>query len=144
MTVTSEPYTRGALQPAWSPMTKDARDHHVTKPRFDRGVDDQQISPMQAKAMGFVAAQAHLSDVVRVWLQQLVEVSRQTVILYSPLSALVGDSVADEHGAVARFFERTTLQTLEIALITGDTELKTLRRHANLRPAILASKLDGK
>ena len=60
------------------------------------------------------------------------------------LVALVGDSVADEHGAVARFFERTTLQTLEIALITGDTELKTLRRHANLRPAILASKLDGK
>lgn len=47
------------------------------------------------------------------------------------------------HEAVARFFERTTLQTLEIALITGHTELKTLQRYANLRPAILASKLDG-
>lgn len=47
------------------------------------------------------------------------------------------------HEAVARFFERTTLQTLEIALITGHTELETLKRYANLRPAILASKLDG-
>ena len=64
-------------------MTKDARDHHVTKPRLDRGVDDQQISPVQAQAMGFIAAQAHLSDVVRVWLKQLVKVSRHTVILYS-------------------------------------------------------------
>lgn len=32
---------------------------------------------------------------------------------------------------------------MEIALITGHTELKTLQRYANLRPAILASKLDG-
>lgn len=47
------------------------------------------------------------------------------------------------HEAVARFFERTTLQTMEIALVTGHTELKTLQRYANLRPAILASKLDG-
>jgi len=47
------------------------------------------------------------------------------------------------HEAVARFFERTTLQTMEIAMITGHTELKTLQRYANLRPAILASKLDG-
>jgi integrase len=47
------------------------------------------------------------------------------------------------HEAVARFFERTPLQTLEIALITGHTELETLKRYANLRPAILASKLDG-
>ena len=47
------------------------------------------------------------------------------------------------HEAVARFFERTTLQTMEIALITGHTELKTLQRYANLRPSILASKLDG-
>ena len=47
------------------------------------------------------------------------------------------------HEAVARFFERTTLQTMEIALITGHSELKTLQRYANLRRAILASKLDG-
>ena len=47
------------------------------------------------------------------------------------------------HEAVARFFERTTLQTMEIALVTGHTELKTLQRYANLRLAILASKLDG-
>ena len=47
------------------------------------------------------------------------------------------------HEAVARFFERTTLQTMEIALVTGHSELKTLQRYANLRPAILASKLDG-
>jgi len=32
---------------------------------------------------------------------------------------------------------------MEIAFITGHTELKTLQRYANLRPAILASKLDG-
>lgn len=47
------------------------------------------------------------------------------------------------HEAVARFFERTPLQTMEIALITGHTELKTLQRYANLRPNILASKLDA-
>ena len=47
------------------------------------------------------------------------------------------------HEAVARFFERTKLKTMEIALITGHTELKTLQRYANLRPAIFASKLDG-
>jgi integrase len=47
------------------------------------------------------------------------------------------------HEATARFFERTILQTMEIALITGHTELKTLQRYANLRPALLASKLDG-
>ena len=32
---------------------------------------------------------------------------------------------------------------MEIALIMGDTELKTLQRYANFRPAILASKPDG-
>lgn len=47
------------------------------------------------------------------------------------------------HEATARFFERTQLQTMEIALITGHTELKTLQRYANLRPSILASKLDA-
>lgn len=47
------------------------------------------------------------------------------------------------HEATARFFERTQLQTMEIALITGHTELKTLQRYANLRPIILATKLDA-
>lgn len=47
------------------------------------------------------------------------------------------------HEATSRFFERTSLQTMEIALITGHTELKTLQRYANLRPSILASKLDA-
>jgi integrase len=47
------------------------------------------------------------------------------------------------HEAVARFFERTPLQTMEIALITGHTELKTLQRYANLRPNVLAAKLDA-
>jgi hypothetical protein len=32
---------------------------------------------------------------------------------------------------------------MEISLITWHTELKTLQRYANLRPSILASKLDG-
>ena len=43
------------------------------------------------------------------------------------------------HEAVARFFERTKLQTMEFALIAGHTELKTLQRYANLRPSILAT-----
>lgn len=47
------------------------------------------------------------------------------------------------HEATARLFERTPLQTMEIALMTGHTELKTLQRYANLRPSILASKLDA-
>lgn len=46
------------------------------------------------------------------------------------------------HEATARLFERTQLQTMEIALITGHTELKTLSRYANLRPKLLADKID--
>ena len=46
------------------------------------------------------------------------------------------------HEATARLFERTKLQTMEIALITGHTELKTLSRYANLRPKLLAGKID--
>ena len=47
------------------------------------------------------------------------------------------------HEATARLFERTDMQTLEIALMTGHTQLETLKRYANLRPNILADKLDG-
>lgn len=47
------------------------------------------------------------------------------------------------HEATSRFFERTSLQTLEIALITGHSEQRTLQRYANLRPAYLAKKLDA-
>ena len=45
------------------------------------------------------------------------------------------------HEAVARFFKPTTLQTMENALITGKTELKSLRQRHNPRAAVLASKL---
>jgi integrase len=47
------------------------------------------------------------------------------------------------HEATSRFFENTDLGLLEISLITGHTEMKTLARYANLRPALLASRLDG-
>lgn len=47
------------------------------------------------------------------------------------------------HEAVSRFFESTSLQAMEIAMITGHTELKTLQRYAVLRPSLLAEKLDG-
>jgi len=36
------------------------------------------------------------------------------------------------------------MQTLEIALMTGHTQMETLARYANLRPSILAEKLDSK
>jgi integrase len=48
------------------------------------------------------------------------------------------------HEATSRFFERTSLQTMEISLITGHTEMKTLQRYANLRPQHLADKLDAR
>jgi len=48
------------------------------------------------------------------------------------------------HEATARLFERTDMQTLEIALMTGHTQMETLARYANLRPSILAEKLDSK
>lgn len=47
------------------------------------------------------------------------------------------------HEATSRFFENTPLQTLEVAMITGHTEEKTLQRYANLRPKMLAEKLDA-
>jgi integrase len=43
------------------------------------------------------------------------------------------------HEATSRFFEGDKLQTMEIALITGHTEMKTLQRYANLRPAVIAA-----
>lgn len=48
------------------------------------------------------------------------------------------------HEATSRMFERTDLQTLEVMLMTGHTQVSTLIRYANLRPRILAEKLDGK
>ena len=48
------------------------------------------------------------------------------------------------HEATSRLFERTELQTVEIMLMTGHTQVSTLKRYANLRPRILAEKLDGK
>ena len=36
------------------------------------------------------------------------------------------------------------MQTLEIALMTGHTQMETLKRYANLRPSILAEKVDTK
>ena len=74
---------RHALQPSWSPVPVDAGHHKVSDPGFDRCVDDEQVSPAQAQALCFVASQAHVPDVVRAWLQHLVEVFRRTVILYS-------------------------------------------------------------
>lgn len=48
------------------------------------------------------------------------------------------------HEATSRMFERTDLQTVEIMLMTGHTQVSTLKRYANLRQRILAEKLDGK
>ena len=47
------------------------------------------------------------------------------------------------HEAICRMYENTPLQTLEIALITGHTQVVTLARYADkLRPKIQAKKLD--
>jgi integrase len=48
------------------------------------------------------------------------------------------------HEATSRFFETTNMQTMEIAAITGHTQLDTLQRYANLRPQVLANKLDAR
>lgn len=48
------------------------------------------------------------------------------------------------HEATSRFFETTNLQMMEIAAITGHTQIDTLQRYANLRPRILAGKLDAR
>ena len=48
------------------------------------------------------------------------------------------------HEATSRMFERTDLQTVEVMLMTGHTQVSTLKRYANLRQRILAEKLDGK
>lgn len=45
------------------------------------------------------------------------------------------------HEATCRLFERTQLRDVEIALITGHTDLRTLKRYANLRAADLAAML---
>lgn len=45
------------------------------------------------------------------------------------------------HEATCRLFERTNLRDVEIALITGHTDLRTLKRYANLRAKDLAQML---
>ncbi|MDA8256584.1 MAG: site-specific integrase [Betaproteobacteria bacterium] len=46
------------------------------------------------------------------------------------------------HEATSRLFERTSLTMMEIATITGHTDLKTLQRYTHLRPQIMADKLE--
>jgi integrase len=46
------------------------------------------------------------------------------------------------HEATSRLFERTSLSMMEVAAMTGHTDLKTLKRYIRLRPQILAEKLD--
>ncbi len=45
------------------------------------------------------------------------------------------------HEASARFFERTDLSDLEISTITGHSDLRMLKRYANLRASTLAKRL---
>lgn len=45
------------------------------------------------------------------------------------------------HEASARFFERTNLSDLEISTITGHSDLRMLKRYANLRASTLAKRL---
>lgn len=46
------------------------------------------------------------------------------------------------HEATSRLFERTSLTMMEIATITGHSDLKTLQRYTHLRPQIMADKLE--
>lgn len=46
------------------------------------------------------------------------------------------------HEATTRLFERTSLTMMEIATITGHSDLKTLQRYTHHRPQIMADKLE--
>jgi len=45
------------------------------------------------------------------------------------------------HEATSRFYEKTDLRDTEIASITGHSDMRTLRRYANLRSNSLAARL---
>lgn len=45
------------------------------------------------------------------------------------------------HEATSRFFERSTLNDIEIAIITGHSDLRTLKRYTHLRPNSLLSRM---
>lgn len=45
------------------------------------------------------------------------------------------------HEAISRIYERTTLTDVEVANITGHTDLRMLKRYANLRGSTLAARL---
>lgn len=47
------------------------------------------------------------------------------------------------HEATSRLFERTDLDSMEIAIITGHKSMQMMRRYAHLRAANLADRLDG-
>jgi integrase len=46
------------------------------------------------------------------------------------------------HESTARFFERTSMRQLEIAMVTGHSNPATLKRYANLRPEFLLKQLE--
>ena len=46
------------------------------------------------------------------------------------------------HEAVSRLFEKTSLTMMEIATMTGHSDLRTLKRYSHLRPQLLADKLE--
>lgn len=46
------------------------------------------------------------------------------------------------HEATSRLFECTSLSTMEIATMTGHSDLRTLKRYTRLRPELIAEKLD--
>lgn len=48
------------------------------------------------------------------------------------------------HEATTRMFESTVLQTVEVMIVTGHSQVDTLSRYAHIRPLVLAEKLDGK
>lgn len=74
---------RQALQQARAPSAVDAGHDDIPESWRQGCVDDQQVPTVQPQALSLIRAQAHVTDGVGLGLQQLVEVLRHAVILYS-------------------------------------------------------------
>jgi hypothetical protein len=80
--------SRHSLQQPWPPAAKNAGHHDVSEFGHHCGVDQNQVTTVQAQALRVVGPKLQVTDVMGFRLQKPVEVSWHTVHLYSIIAKI--------------------------------------------------------
>lgn len=107
--------------------------------------------PLSSVAVGLLSAHLQVHTTGRVfpwWDGDSAHLARTTSALSAQFARIFAAAGCDDlhfhdlrHEATCRFYERTQLTDLQIALIVGHSDTRSLRRYANLRGSYLATKL---